>query len=109
LKHIRTAARADKALQDIFEWTAERFGPAKAISYAADIKKIVRAIAKGEIAGRPCRDMLAPDAAKSLKFARSGRHFIIFTETTHQIAVLDILHQSSDLARRLAALDQGPA
>lgn len=68
--------------------------------------KRVLLLANGQLAGQSCRNIIAPDLRSDLHLIRSGRHFIIYLETSRNIRIIDVLHQSSDLMSRLA--DIGP-
>lgn len=60
-----------------------------------------QAIAAGRVVHRSCRMAFADSLSDDLRYATCGRHYVIFTETDYSIRVIDFLHQSADIARRL--------
>jgi plasmid stabilization system protein ParE len=101
---FRLAPRARDRFEEIAEWTRGRFGPAQARVYLNQIIERCERLASGELPSRSCRDVFVLDLREDLRFVRAGRHLIIFVDTGREVVVIDFLHQSSDLTRRLGAL-----
>lgn len=89
---------------DIALWTLETFGSRQAAAYEEDLIAKCREVASGEAVTQGCRQLIAPDLAEDLRFARSGQHFIVFIEDPSQVIIVDFLHSRADLPGRLAAL-----
>ncbi|OWU68072.1 type II toxin-antitoxin system RelE/ParE family toxin [Marinibacterium profundimaris] len=99
--------QAEAALEDIADWTWQTFGPRQAELYAEDLIAHCSALADGMVHSRSCRALLDPDLPEDLRFARMGRHYIVFIEEPARIVIVDLLHVSSDLPRRLAERGDG--
>ena len=57
---------------------------------------------------RSCADAIDSALPSSLRMIRAGSHVVIFYATDAEIVVLDFLHQSADLAARIAGLSPDP-
>lgn len=92
----RLAPAAQRDLEDVFDYTAERWGVAQAMRYAERI-------------AAACTDLAeAPERAQRCDHVRSGyrrrsveQHVIYFQATAYGIAVIRILHQRMDVSRLL--------
>lgn len=100
----RLTKQAEASLLEIALWTFETFGPRQAEAYEDDLIARCREIASGTAITQGCRQLIAPDLAEDLRFARSGQHFIVFIEDASQVIIVDFLHSRSDLPGKLAAL-----
>lgn len=100
-RSYRLSDQAFASLIEIAAWTEERFGPAQADRYRDLLIARCRAIAAGQVVHQSCRVAFAPDLREDLRFARAGRHFVIFLEDPATVLVIDFLHQGADLAARL--------
>ena len=94
------------SLEDIGDWSTENFGLARARQYTNELLSVCRHIASGIAPWRHCRDIFASDLRSDLRFARSGRHVIIFTETPDEVLIVDFIHQSADIGGRLEGLTE---
>ena len=99
----RLTPRAEDALVGIARWTIDRFGPAQADAYEAEIIGRCDALARGDLPGQDCSG-LAGEGAEGLRFIRAGRHFVVYVEIGEEVIVLDVVHGRADLPRRLRAL-----
>ena len=102
----RLTPLAEDALAGIAAWTIRTFGPARAESCERELIARCRAISDGTASVQDCSALV--DGAGGLRFTRAGRHFVIFTEIGGEIVILDFLHGSMDLPRRLAAIPRAP-
>lgn len=100
----RLTKQAEASLLEIALWTFETFGPRQAEAYEDDLIARCHEIASGTAITQGCRQLIAPDLAEDLWFARSGQHFIVFIEDASQVIIVDFLHSRSDLSGKLAAL-----
>jgi toxin ParE1/3/4 len=105
MKNFRLSPRAVRSLDQIADFGRDQFGPKQSTAYVRDLLGRCRDLARGRVPHRACRDVFAPDARADLRFARSGRHVIVFVETPGGPLILDFLHQSVDLTRRLETPD----
>lgn len=103
-KPWRLTRHAEAALIEIARWTIETFGPRQATAYEDDLITTCRGIAAGTALSQDCRQLIDPDLAEDLRFARAGQHFIVFIEDEEQVIIIDFLHSRSDLPQRLASL-----
>jgi toxin ParE1/3/4 len=87
-------ARAD--IEDIWSYTAEKWGDAQAESYIRSLKHGIETIARDPNRGRPCDD-LRPGYRK---FA-VGSHILFFRLMGEDIDVVRVLHQSMDFEQHL--------
>ncbi len=105
---VRLASAAEDDLDQILQWTAERFGKKQADGYAEILMAAVKTLAAGPtLAGVKSRDDLPKDIL-TLHTSRSGhkaRHVILFRAAPERskkiIQVLRILHDAMDLSRHL--------
>jgi toxin ParE1/3/4 len=98
---VSLAKAAQTDLDTIAAWTAEKFGPSQAESYIeavldtidelAALKSPSRSIARGEIA-KGVRTL------HMRKRGRRGRHFLLYSETSDEVKIHRILHDSMELS-----------
>jgi toxin ParE1/3/4 len=101
MKPFELSPRADRRLEQISDFTRERFGSKQAAKYVKSLLNSCRRIAQGHAATRSCHDVFAANLRSDLRFARGERHFIVFTESPTVVLIVDFIHQSSDFAKRL--------
>lgn len=91
---LSPAARAD--LDDIWEYTAGRWGDAQAERYARDIQAACRALGDGTQPGRSADDIRA-----GYRKLAVGSHMIYFRPRAGMVEIVRILHGRMDVARRI--------
>jgi toxin ParE1/3/4 len=92
---FRPAAVRD--LDQIWTWTADRWGAAQAERYLHAIRDACTALAGGEHTGTD-----ASDIRPGYRKARSGRHLVFFRRLPDgTVEVVRILHQRMDIPSRL--------
>ena len=106
MKTVRISDQASESLTEIAYWTALSFGHAQADHYIDALIEKVDGLANGVVQRQKCRDVFAADLHADLCLARSGRHFIIFTETATEVHIIDVIHQSADIGGRLGGPDE---
>lgn len=89
---------------DIGAWTEDKFGTRAADKYLERMIADCHAISKDNANHQSCRSAFGDDVPDDLHFSRSGRHFIIFVETTAEMVIVEFLHQSSDIGGKLGSL-----
>jgi toxin ParE1/3/4 len=87
------AAQAD--ISEIWDYSADRWGPDQADSYTDAIRDACYALARGTKYGRPAE--VLPHFQKYL----CGSHVVYFLDHVSQLEVIRILHQSQDAERHL--------
>lgn len=105
----RTVHLADQAAQDvedILDWTLERFGPLQLESYTDVINDALEALNTGlQLIDARWRPELGDDVATLhvARHGRKGRHQLVFRvdEAVCLIEILRVLHDSMDLQRHL--------
>jgi toxin ParE1/3/4 len=101
---LELSPRAEASLDEIGAYSAREFGTARGRRYVLELLAGCRGILKGTVRHWACRGRFAVDMREDLRFARCGRHYIIFILTPQAVLVADFLHQSSDIAARLEKL-----
>ena len=110
---VRLAGAAEADFSQIVRWTALRFGPLQARTYAATLSAALQALAAGpSVVGVKIRPEIGV-AIHTLHVARNGRksrHFIVFRVADGQVIdVLRLLHDGMDLQKHLSAEDAAEA
>lgn len=93
---IRLSTLAICDLQDISDYTVERWGEEKEIEYINGISARLDEISEGEGQVRSRNDLF-----KGCKASPVGRHLIIFMKNDEVVFVSRILHQSMDFPRHI--------
>nr|WP_280842542.1 type II toxin-antitoxin system RelE/ParE family toxin [Sagittula salina] len=94
---------AEESLYRIALWTLDRFGPAQAERYQADLLERCEAVAAGRAVSYDCA-VLAGDDTDGLRFVRAGEHFAVFVDLAAEVVFVDFLHGHSNLPRHVASL-----
>lgn len=104
MKSLRFSPIAERRLDEIFEWSYAQFGMNKALDYQHILIDTCQRIASGVAHTQSCRTLVVDDIETDMRFARAGRHFIVFEEHKNIIGIADLLHSSGDLGVMLSAL-----
>ena len=93
---------------DIFEYTIQNFGEAKAHAYTAQIAARIEAIAAGTgPRARRCELLMqGVRDAPGLTCYREGSHFLILRENPDTLEVVEILHGRMNLDEHLETLEK---
>ncbi len=100
----RLTKQAQDSLVDIALWTFDTFGPRQAQAYEDDLIERCEGIASGLVTGQDCAILVDKNAGQGPRFARAGRHFIVYLDRPEQITVIDFLHAQCDIPARISAL-----
>lgn len=92
---FRPEARAD--INDIWDYTAERWDDDQADTYTRQIADACKRLAAGTRSGRPIED-IRPGYYKFL----AGSHVIYYRERNVEIEIVRVLHQHMDAERHLS-------
>jgi toxin ParE1/3/4 len=88
--------RAAADIDDIWEYTNERWGERQAVIYIRLIQSAIDAVAANPKAGRTCDEVRA-----GYRKYPVGSHVVFYLVTTATITVVRILHQRMDVERHL--------
>ncbi|MGF6976127.1 toxin ParE1/3/4 [Paraburkholderia sp. JPY465] len=87
---------AERDLDDIWDYTAGRWGETQAEHYILGIESTISGLADGT---QP--SLSAADVREGYRKALVGMHVVFFRESTALIDVIRILHQQMDIPARL--------
>ena len=94
------SAAANQALDDIFNYTYDRWGEDQAKNYLSALFTLFDAVASGTQQGR----LIQPEYGVSGRYARCGKHFVywkVLADST--IAIAEILHERMNIGDHLTA------
>lgn len=95
MKAVAFSPAAEEDIGEIWDYSADRWGPDQADHYTDAIRDACYALAQGKKRGRPA-DVL-PDFQKYL----CGSHVVYFLDYPEHLGVIRILHQRQDAERHL--------
>lgn len=95
MKAIAFSPAAEADIDEIWDYSAERWGADQADSYTDAIRDACHALAAGTKHGRPAE--VLPNILKYL----CGSHVVYFLDDATHLAVIRILHQRQDAERNL--------
>ena len=107
MRKLTFTTKAEQRLEEISDWTFERFGPRQADIYEQELISKCLAIASGMAVTQSCSILTPANLSPPLRFGRSGKHLIIYLEHRDKCVIIDLMHSSSNLAtgiERLARL-----
>jgi toxin ParE1/3/4 len=87
---------AERDLDDIWDYTAERWSKNQAEDYVERMRKAVEILAVDPTRGRPCDDI-----RQGYRKYRVGSHMIFYRISADELVVARILHQRMDFVRHL--------
>jgi toxin ParE1/3/4 len=89
--------QAVRDMEQIWTWTAGRWGAAQAERYLRRIQDVCAALAGGDLPGAD-----ASDIRPGYRKARAGRHLVFFRrQPDASVEVVRILHERMDIGSRL--------
>ena len=98
----RLSRAAEMSLDEIGDWTYDRFGLEQADAYLDALLAKCAAVATGTL---PTRDAaLLGQKGAGLRYVRAGSHFVLLDLSGPEIVILDFLPARADLPARLARL-----
>lgn len=96
----RISAAANEALDDIFDYTYDRWGEAQARLYLSALFDLFGAIAADPEQGR----LIQAEYGVSGRYTRSGKHFVYWKVLEDgSVAIAEILHEKMNQGDRLTA------
>lgn len=90
MKAIAFTPAAEADMDEIWDYSADRWGPDQADSYTDAIRDACMALARGSKHGRPA------EVLQGFKKYLCGSHVIYFLDHADHLAVIRILHQRQD-------------
>jgi toxin ParE1/3/4 len=88
--------RAQADIDEIWDYTADRWNDDQAERYTKDLRRAIETIARNPRKGRPC-DQIRPGYRKF----SIGAHVVFFRVVAHGIEVIRVLHQRMDFEQHL--------
>ncbi len=98
---VRLEPQANARLDEILDWTFERFGPRQADRYRAKLADAFDRLGEGTLRGRSARAEWGDGVREGLLFVRVERHVVLFVEEPEEVVVVDVLHGAMDLPGRV--------
>ena len=97
--------QAEDSLLDIANWTFDQFGPRQAEIYRDELITVCEKIDEGQAISQSCSLLADVLPNEELRFTRAGQHYIIYLKTQKpEVVIIDFLHSSADLEKRLVKL-----
>jgi toxin ParE1/3/4 len=96
MRAVRLSPRARRDLQDIWTYSADRWGPERADAYLRRMDEAITRAARDPQHGRACD----PVGRGYRKWA-VGSHMLFYKDDDKTIIVIRVLHQSMDFERHL--------
>ncbi len=93
---LRLSRRAQADLDDIRDYSVERFGLTRAIAYLDGVEQAFRLILR-----HPEIGSLNSDLGEAVRSTPSGEHRVFYTSEADDILILRILHKHMDVSRHL--------
>ncbi|MFD1157714.1 type II toxin-antitoxin system RelE/ParE family toxin [Roseovarius aestuarii] len=94
MKRLRLSREALNDLDEIWDYTAETWGPDQANRYLEDLRSVIEELPEGKTVSQGAEDTL-PGARKVFR----GRHVVFFRDSIETIDVIRVLHQQMDAGR----------
>ena len=95
-KRLNLSPRAKRDIDEIWDFSDNRWGTKRANRYVGDIRKKMERVAKNPGLGRTCDDI-----HPGYLMISSGSHMIFYRRAGSGIRILRVLHQSMDFERHL--------
>jgi toxin ParE1/3/4 len=94
--HFVLTPRARADVDDIWDYTVDRWGLDQAETYTRQLWKDIEALAERPSRGREC-----PEVRPGYRQYPSGSHVLFYRSTTNGIDVIRILHERMDYERHI--------
>ncbi|MBS0613618.1 MAG: type II toxin-antitoxin system RelE/ParE family toxin [Proteobacteria bacterium] len=94
--HFVLAPRAQADLDDIWDYTVDRWGLDQAETYTRQLWKDIATVAKRPSLGRECLEV-----RQGYRKYPSGLHVLFYRTTTDGIDIVRILHERMDYERHI--------
>lgn len=95
MKAIAFSPAAEADIDDIWDYSAENWGPDQADRYIDEIRDACRALAAGRKRGRPV------DVRPGYLKCSTGSHMLYFRDHGELLEIIRVLHDRQDIGRHL--------
>jgi toxin ParE1/3/4 len=96
MKRLEFTPRAQRDIEEIWNYSFNRFGAEHAEAYIRDLQRAAQAVAEDPRRGRVCDDIRAGYRRFSV-----GSHVLFFRAAEERVIVIRIPHQRMDFERHL--------
>lgn len=96
MKRLVFAPLATRDIDEIYDFSAERWGVQRAERYTGTIRARCEALAAGTLDGRSAGAVRA-----GYRRVTAGSHVVFYRETAQVVTVVRVLHERMDFAARL--------
>jgi toxin ParE1/3/4 len=96
MRRLEFTPRARRDIEEIWEYSFERFGLDKAEAYLRGIQRAAMMVTEDPRRGRPCDEIRAGYRKFSV-----GSHILFFRESTTRVVIVRILHVRMNVDRHL--------
>jgi toxin ParE1/3/4 len=94
LTHYELSLAADKDLEDVFDYTVDKFGVDQAVKYVFEFDEKFTMLIKNPALGRS-----RPEIKKGLRSLSKDSHQIFYHVLKNHIRIVRVLHGSLDLSQ----------
>lgn len=94
---LKRSVAADEDLLDVYQFTFETYGEAKAESYFAELTRSMVLISESPYMYRERTEFVPP-----VRIARTGQHLVVYSIEEHFVLVVRVLHSSMDVVEKLS-------
>lgn len=94
---LKRSIAADNDLIDIYQYTFEAYGKAKAESYFAELTHSMVLISESPYMYRERTEFVPP-----VRIARAGQHLVVYSIEANFVLVVRVLHTSMDIEEKLS-------
>ena len=94
--HVVLTPRAQADLDEIWDYTVDRWGLDRAEAYTRQLWRDIETVAERPSPGREC-----PQVRRGYRMYPSGSHVLFYRETTDAVDLVRILHERMDYERHI--------
>jgi len=94
---LKRSVAADNDLIEIYQYTFETYGKAKAESYFAELIDAMVIISESPYIYRERTEFVSP-----VRIARAGQHLVVYSIEENFVLVLRVLHSSMEIEEQLS-------
>lgn len=94
---LKRSVAADNDLIEIYQYTFETYGKAKAESYFAELTDAMVIISESPYIYRERTEFVSP-----VRIARAGQHLVVYSIEENFVLVVRVLHSSMEIEEQLS-------
>ena len=108
MKKLRLTTPARARLEEIIEYSIDNFGVEQAIVYQKQLISIAEKLCTDSFSvGRPCSLLFGNNSnTPELLYILTGKHYLIYTETTDTVTIHDFVHVRRNLPAILKTIKE---